>query len=433
MTRTDQPTSPDPGADLRVAGTGTVLWVLWATYGSFYFCRINLAAALPGIEQEFGYTKSQMANVLIALKIAYGIGQFVNGQLADRVSPRLMLSIGMVMSAGLNVWFGTGAAIWFFGFVWALNGYSQSFGWTPTMRVAANWLPPQVRGKSIGIIGTGYMVGASLAYVVSGFAADSRLFGWRGALYVPSAILLVSCVHMLILLREKPPEHAFEREGAEERARRPLSVSLRLTLGNPALWLLALALGLLNACRYGYLDWGISLIHDVQGDQSVGKSAIKFAILPAGGILGSLGAGWATDRFFGGRRAPMICTMLVALALLSLWFRMAVEIGTTATVVCLFFIGIAIYGPQVLLVGTAPADLARGGAVAASVGFVNFMGYMGAAAGDKFTGILADADKSWKGATYLWAVFAAAAAGLVAVLWRRSAVPTTRGEKERAA
>lgn len=216
-----------------------VLWVLWATYGSFYFCRINLAAALPGIEQEFGFTKSQMANVLIALKVAYGIGQFINGQLADRVSPRRMLSIGMVMSAGLNVLFGAGAAIWFFGFVWALNGYSQSFGWTPTMRVAADWLPARARGKSIGIIGTGYMVGASLAYVVSGYAADA--FGWRGALYVPAAILLLSCAHMLILLQDKPPRQAIEQNGHEEPAKLPLSESLRLTLGNPALWVLALS------------------------------------------------------------------------------------------------------------------------------------------------------------------------------------------------
>jgi sugar phosphate permease len=55
------------------------------------------------------------------------------------------------------------------------------------------------------------------------------------------------------------------------------------------------------------------------------------------------------------------------------------------------------------------------------VGFVNFMGYMGAAAGDKFTGILADADQTWRSPTYLWAVFALLAAAFVAVLWSKSA------------
>ena len=75
-------------ADAARAAANMVLWVLWATYGSFYLCRINLAAALPGIEQEFGFTKSEMANVLIALKITYGIGQFINGHLAEELDAR---------------------------------------------------------------------------------------------------------------------------------------------------------------------------------------------------------------------------------------------------------------------------------------------------------------------------------------------------------
>ncbi len=39
-------------------GTNLVIWVLWLTYGSFYFCRTNIAAALPGIELELGFTKT---------------------------------------------------------------------------------------------------------------------------------------------------------------------------------------------------------------------------------------------------------------------------------------------------------------------------------------------------------------------------------------
>jgi sugar phosphate permease len=394
------------------------LWVLWATYGSFYLCRTNLSAALPGIESEFGYSNKEMASVLISLKIAYGIGQLVNGQLAERVSPRLMLSIGMFASIALNLIFGAGASIWFFAFVWAMNGYSQSMGWTPTMKVAANWLPAAIRGRSIGLIGTGYMVGASMSYLLSGWAVDR--WGWQGALYVPSIVLFVSCVHMLVLLRVAPATGAETTVTQIERTRLPFRETLRLTLTNRDLWLLAVALGLLNACRYGYLDWGILLINEVQGG-SVGKSAIKFAILPAGGILGSLGAGWLTDRWFGGRRAPVICGMLVALALLTLLFKTVVTSGSTATVVVLFFIGVTIYGPQVLLVGTAPTDLAKSGAVASAVGFVNFMGYMGASAGDWFTANVADSERGWDGVYWLWASWALVAAGCVAMLWNRRA------------
>lgn len=406
------------------------LWVLWATYGSFYLCRTNLSAALPGIQEEFDWTKQDIAVILISLKFAYGLGQLINGQLAERISPRIMLATGMLASIALNLVFGFGASIWFFSFVWAMNGYSQALGWTPTMRVAANWLPVGIRGRSIGIIATGYMVGASLSYVLSGWAVDE--FGWRGALYVPSIVLFVSCLHMLVLLRVRPDTGAESEIKRVERSHLPFRETLRLTLTNGDLWLLAVALGLLNACRYGYLDWGIPLINDVQAAtneklegvverESIGKSAIKFAILPAGGILGSLGAGWVTDRLFGGRRAPVICGLLICLALLTLLFKPAVEAGTSATVAVLFFTGVAIYGPQVLLVGTAPTDLAKAGAVAAAVGFVNFMGYMGAALGDWFTAQVADSDSGWDAVYWLWAVWALLAAACVAVLWNRSA------------
>ncbi len=66
----------------------------------------------------------------------------------------------------------------------------------------------------------------------------------------------------------------------------------------------------------------------------------------------------------------------------------------------LLLIGFCIFGPQVLLVGTAPADLARRGTAAAAAGFVNFMGYMGAFAGDLVTGYLVDRITTGRPAIY---------------------------------
>ena len=122
-------------------GERATVWLLWITYGAFYFCRTNISAAVPGMQAELGYSKTQIGMVLGALKLAYGIGQFVNGQLAERVSARWLLAIGMFCSAVLNVVFGFGTALYFLLFVWAANGYCQALGWTPTMRVAANWVP----------------------------------------------------------------------------------------------------------------------------------------------------------------------------------------------------------------------------------------------------------------------------------------------------
>src|ERR1051326_1505083 len=409
----DRPTSRQP-LFARDAG---VLWVLWLTYGSFYFCRNNLSAALPGIQTELGYSKSDLGTVLMALKLTYGLGQFINGQLAERISPRGLLAVGMFGSAALNVLFGLETGFYFLLFVWACNGYAQALGWTPTMRVTANWFPVIRRGRAIGLIGTGYQLGGALTSVIAGWAAER--FGWRGALYLPAVLLVMAGIHMLLFLRETPPESnetadALPRQGqiASPPAPSALRATLLVTLGNPSLWLVAVSLLLLDACRYGFTDWGVMQLKEVLGD-SVSLAAFKNAVLPLGGMAGAYLSGWATDRFFSSRRAPVIFFLLVTLGLLAVAYNSAIHQRLGLTAVVLFLVGFCSFGAQVLLVGTFPVDLARHGAAAAAVGFVNFMGYMGAAAGDKLTGHLAE-NMGWKFAVLFWAGCAFLGAGAIA-------------------
>src|SRR5687767_6583594 len=116
-----------------------------------------------------------------------------------------MLAIGMFGSAALNVLFGLSAGFWFLLFVWATNGFCQSLGWTPCVRVAANWVPVERRGHAIGLIGTGYQITLGLTYFIASQAAEQ--LGWRGALYVPALLLAATGVVMLVCLREVPPDH----------------------------------------------------------------------------------------------------------------------------------------------------------------------------------------------------------------------------------
>ena len=467
--------TPSQSAKSR-PGELQVVWTLWFTYGAFYFCRTNISVALPGIERELGYDKLKMGIVLLALKIAYGCGQFLNGQLSERLPPRKMLALGMCASAGLNLLFGFGTGLYFFLFVWACNGYAQSLGWTPCVRVIGNWIPIARRGKAVGVIGTGYQVTAGLSYLVAGFSV--YLLGWQGAFWIPPTILLLAAGGMALLLRETPGDHASSagQPTSVDRQQLPFRESLRLTLSNRALWLLAISLGMLNACRYGFLDWGVShlvaieraksqrkqiesalaksdltaerrrVLEDLRDEDliqndaqdkvkaaikaghleeikkaddrtSVLKSAVKYAVLPIGAILGSFLAGWATDRFFGSRRAPVICGLLVLLGCLALAYDTVARTSFVGTILLLIAVGFCIYGPQVLLVGTAPADLAKQGTSAAAAGFVNCVGYFGAAfAGDLLTGHLAE-DYGWQTAIYSWAGWAFAAAVVSAFLW----------------
>jgi sugar phosphate permease len=410
-------------------GETTVVWMLWLTYGAFYFCRQNLSAAVKGLESPLaggglGLSAVEIGWILASLKISYGLGQLLNGQLSERIPPRVMLAVGMFGSAALNVLFGFSTGFYFLLFVWAMNGFCQSLGWTPCVRVVANWVPIERRGHAIGLIGTGYQITLGLTFLIAGWSA--QLLGWRGALYVPAILLVLTGVAMLIGVREAPAgEWAPQRDThrpTPTAPRLPLTECLYWTLYNPALWLMGLALGLLNACRYGYFDWGLKHLMDTQKNMPVGKAVLQYFVIAIGATAGAYLAGWATDRFFGSRRGPVICILMAVLGALSLIYHSAVQHSAIATMLLLVPIGFCIIGPQVLLVGTAPADLAHRGTSAAAAGFVNFMGYMGAATGDVVTGYFSGSEHGgWQRAIYIWATWAICGAAVSALLWNTTA------------
>jgi sugar phosphate permease len=424
------PAALDPPRSLPLPGEQAVVWTLWLTYGAFYFCRTNISAAVPGLKASvadggLGLSGADVGWILASLKIAYGLGQFVNGQLSEQISPRVMLAVGMFGSAALNVLFGFSTGFYFLLFIWATNGFCQSMGWTPCIRVTANWVPVFRRGRAIGIIGTGYQITLGLTILIASQSAE--LLGWRGALYVPAVLLALTGVFMLICLRDSPGERV---GGSDVEKKHPISSAARVsvleglywTLYNPTLWLLGLALGLLNACRYGFLDWGVTHLMETQ-DIKVGKAGLQFFVIAIGATAGSYLSGWATDRFFGSRRAPMICILMVVLGALCLIYDWMARSSAAGTMVMLVVVGFCIYGPQVLLVGTAPADLAHRGTSAAAAGFVNFMGYMGAATGDVVTGYYSSPEHGgWQLAIYIWAGWAFAGAAITAALWNTTSL-----------
>ena len=413
----------DAASRAALPGERGVVWTLWLVYGAFYFCRTNISVAVPGLKASaadggLGFSGDDIGWILASLKITYGLGQLLNGQLSERFSPRVMLAVGMFGSAALNVLFGFSTGFYFLLFVWATNGFCQSLGWTPCVRVAANWVPVLRRGHAMGIIGTGYQITLGLTFLIAGQSAE--YLGWRGAMWVPAVLLALAGVFMLVFLRETPQQSTTPQDpNHHTSAARGLSFSegLYWTLFNPTLWLLGLSLGLLNACRYGFLDWGITHLMETQ-NLGVARAALRFFVIAFGAAAGSYLSGWATDRFFGSRRAPVICILMAMLGVLTLVYESAASQSAVLTMLLLVLIGFCIYGPQVLLVGTAPADLAHRGTSAAAAGFVNFMGYMGAAMGDVVTGYYSSPEHGgWQLAINIWAGWAFAGSVVTAILW----------------
>jgi sugar phosphate permease len=428
------------------------LLVVWATYGTFYFCRVNIGPAVPSIRRALGISALEMGLVLGAIKLGYALGQLVNGQLTERYGARRILAVGMLGSCAVSLLLasipalagapvvGAGAAALGMSVSAAAhrlgfevsssaplalmlvlaftNGWFQASGWPPCVKVAGHWFPVRIRGRMMGILGTSYTVGSAIAIILVGALLHLGHGAWQVAFSVPAVILALSFVHTALRLREAP-SRGVEDASAPPVDRLPIGVALRATLGNGRIWILALGLFGLDAVRYGFLDWAPGHLAEVHGTGAL-SAALKTAVFPLAGGLGTLSSGWMTDRFFQSRRAPVCALLLVGVGLLTLAYRVVVGVGALPTVICLALTGFCLYGAQILLVGTAAQDFARRGAMAAAAGFVDFTGHLGAFSGDVVTGWMLK-HHGWPGAITWWACAAFGAAALVSTLWRARA------------
>ena len=396
---------------------------VWITYSTFYLCRVNMSIAVPGIMDEFGYSKTAMGGVMTALLIAYAAGQFINGQLGDKFGARRLIALGILVSALLNIAFGFSPGITVMIAIWALNGYFQSMGWAPSVKTVANWFPPNLRGKMGGLLGSSYQIGNAYSWALAGFVTG--LLGWRWAFWVPAIIFIISGIHWYIRSRNAPEEVGLPTIENETNKVEPqvgedhhlgFGYTLKLVATSRSIWVLAFGLFFLNIVRYGFMSWAPTYMFEVQ-KATISTAAYKAIALPIAGSLGALCAGWLTDKFFQSRRAPVATVMLLLLSVFAWLYPQVPAQSWLLSLLCLLAIGFMTYGPHVLIVGIMPMDLGTRKASSSVAGFVDGFGYIGAGLTGVFSGWLID-NYSWDAAFNLWVISAAIAAVLMVILWK---------------
>lgn len=347
-------------------------------YAMFYFVRKNLSMAMPGMEADLGITKTDLGIFLTLHGLIYGLSRFANGILGDRFNSRYFMVTGLVLCAVCNVLFGFGSSVLMFGIVWMFNGWFQGMGFPPCVRLLTHWIPPHQLATKMSVWNTSHSIGAGLVVIVCGYIVS---LGWRWCFFVPSAIALLGAVFLWFTLRDTPrsvglPEISMgdDRANDEDRKSKEYKEFVRnKVFKNPYIWILGVANFFVYIVRFAVLDWGPTLLSQWKG-VSLHHAGWMVAAFEIAGITGMLIAGWATDKFFGGR-GPRVCLICMALASLfvfvfwelqhpPMWLATAVLMGA----------GFCIYGPQALI-GIAASNLATKRAAATAAGFTGLFGY----------------------------------------------------------
>jgi len=406
---------------------------IWITYGTFYLCRANMSFALPGIRDEFGFSMTMLGLLGTALFVMYSLGQFINGQLGDKLGARKLVFIGMIGSALLNIIFSFSTAFAFMLVVWGLNGYFQSMGWAPQVKTMAMWFTVAQRGKWMGLMGSCYQIGNMYSWLLASFLAAN--YGWRSLFWVPAILFLISSIHFVIRLRNAPEEVGLPSivnlrkiaagepleaapAAAAAAVHKHLSIgdTIKICLTNPRIWGVSIAFFCLDIIRYGFFYWAPVFLIEAQG-ATISSAGLTVAVLPLAGSAGAITCGWATGKFFQNRRAPVICMCLFGLAIFSYLFYYAPPGAWLWGLICLAVVGFCTYGAHVLMVGHAAQDFAGRKAAASAAGFIDGFGYIGAAMTGVFTGWLVE-NYSWEAGFWYWIIAALIAAVIMLALWK---------------
>jgi len=410
-----------------------VFGLLWGAYASYYLCRLNFAVAQPVILKEFpSWTGAHVGSIPSACALAYAVGQVVNGTLGQRYGARRIMTGALLLISFSNVLFAFTNSFQVMRALWALNGFAQSAGWSLLVQTISDWNTSARRGILLGRLSTSYQLGHVVSWLLAG--AMCQTIGWRAAFLVPGLCLLPVALVLFLFLRNSPAEVGLPPV-RDDVAKEPVQAAesavsqdadsgwratlraVRLTLSNRVLWILSLGFLVMNSVRYSFMNWSVQYMAEFHG-RSIEGSVLTAVMIPLAGCAGAMSAGWASDVWFGKRRAPVCMLMMAGLAATS-WGMSFVPAGNwPEATVLLAMAGFLIYGPDILMAGAATVDLSHPKAGVIATGVAMLMGALGAIFSGAGIGYLKDLGHgNWSLVFRVLAVMPLIPAALMSLLW----------------
>jgi sugar phosphate permease len=364
-----------------------------------YLDRATLAVANEYIRADLGLSLGQMGLLLSAFSWSYALCQLPVGALVDRIGPRWLLGIGLVVWSVAQAAGGLASTFGWFVIARIALGIGEAPQFPSAARVVSNWFPIRARGTPTGIFNSASPLGVALAPLCLPplIAATS----WHWAFFVTGAMGLMAAVIWLTLYRD--PVH--QKMSAEECAYLEVAAS-RDTAAKPAAtsWLAlfryrttwGMMLGFFGSVylNWVYLTWLPGYLR-TERHMAFAHVGIAAAIPFMCGFAGALIAGWASDRVARRAASPLLgrrnAVVVSTLGMVAFTIPAALVESNVVAVAC---ISIVIFlanassacAWSLATVAAPPSRIASLGALQ------NFGGFLGGALAPVLTGYIA---QSW--------------------------------------
>jgi sugar phosphate permease len=352
----------------------------WLAYAGYYFCRKPFYVVKADMAGALGLSTIQLGHLGTVYLAAYAAGQFSSAYFGRKLGPKLLLILGMGISAACNFVFGAANGFWTLMLFLAINGLAQGTGWPGCIGSLAFWFRREQRGSILGVWSTCYQLGSLISTSFAAYMLGRA--GWRWSYFGSALVLLVIWAVVLLLHPNRPESVGLPPLSDEAESTAPNGEAEKVQgLGWTADVIRSiLTMGVIyftiKFLRYALWSWAPFFLRQNFG-LSGDRAGYLSTIFELCGFFGVIASGVASDKLFHGRRAFIVFAML---AMMTLSFVLMATLGATSVVFFTVSMGLAgfmLFGPDALLSGVGAIDVGSKRGALAAAGIINGMGSIG--------------------------------------------------------
>jgi ACS family hexuronate transporter-like MFS transporter len=373
--------------------------LLFASTVINYIDRQTLSLLAPYLQLEYHWTNTDYANLAIAFRVSYTIGQSVFGRLMDRIGTRRGLTGTVIFYSIVSMLTSAARGFTSFATLRFLLGAGESANWPAATKAVSEWFPERERALATAVFDSGSSIGAAVAPFLV-FWIYLR-WGWRPAFAVPGVFGFLWLIAWRWLYY--PPEQhprvgtaereiiAAERELIPESPATQIRPRWRDLLKIPQTWGAIVAKTFTDPVFFFVTEW-FSIYLRRKGIEPK-SNLIAFWIPFIAADVGSFVAGWFSGYLIRrgvslgwARKVPMVYGGIGMTVLILTIFTTNLHL-----IAFLFAVVTFTYAGFTIMANTLPSDLFESGSVASVSGLAGTGTGLGTIVAFKLVGYLSDA------------------------------------------
>lgn len=377
-------------------------WGVTVAYSLYYVCRMSLSVVKQPLIDEGFLTAGQLGVIGSALLFVYAVGKFLNGFIADYCNIRRFMFTGLAVSAAINLLMGIlgivngytaiplSVIFILFAVMWGLNGWMQSMGSPPGVISLSRWFPQSRRGTFYSIFSASPYLGEFISFILTGLIVGA--FGWQWGFVVAAAAGGAGALLILLTVSDTPESQGLpsiqQLSGEEVKPvdKMPTRELQKMIFKHPGIWVIALSSAFIYITKYAIAGWGVLFLQKERAF-SLEQATQIIAFSAVFGVLGTVLAGWLSDRVFRSDRIrPAILSGAVSFVALILFLFAGGGYVMNVLYVSVFSLSIGVL--YCIVAGLMAVDIVPRKATGAALGIVGISSYVAAGLQDITSGYL---------------------------------------------